>query len=50
MKELSTNILSACVDRVEYKSNPDKYLHLNNELAVDILSIIDGIKECIEKT
>ena len=30
MRELSTNILSACIDRVEYKHNHDKYLHLNN--------------------
>ena len=49
MRELSTNIISSCIDRLAYKNNPDKYLHKNNELAVDILSLIDGIKECIEK-
>ena len=42
-------MISACVDRVECEYDHDKHLHLNNELAVDVLSLIDGVKECLEK-
>ena len=49
MNYLSKRILSACIDRNAFKHEDEKYLHMNKDLAVDILSLLDGIKECLEK-
>ena len=49
MIKMSKMILSSCIDRNEYKTHSHSYLESNTNLAVDILNLIDGIKECIER-
>jgi hypothetical protein len=49
MQSLSKLVLSACIDRNEYKNRADGYLHFNKPLAIDIMNLLDGIKECLEK-
>ena len=48
MFKISKMILAACIDRNEYRTNSQSYLESNTNLAVDILNLIDGIKECIQ--
>ena len=50
MKDIAKKLLAACVDRKEYhNSNKDEeYLQLNQSLAIDILNLIDGVKEYLE--
>ena len=50
MRLLSTSALSARTGRVERKHDHGKQLHLNNELAADAVSLIDVIKEHLEKS
>ncbi len=50
MRDIAKVVLSACVDRTKYKGKKDDYLFSNNELGIDILNLIDGVKEFIEKS
>jgi hypothetical protein len=43
MRDIAKVVLSACVDRTEYKSKKDDYLFSNKELCIDILNLIDGV-------
>ena len=49
MKDVAKLILGNCIDRDEFKSESHlEYLHSNKDLAIEILNLIDGIKEYIE--
>ena len=48
IKDLSKKILSACVDRKEYKKRGDDYLRNNDVLAVDLINLLDGIKHSLQ--
>ena len=48
MKDLSKKILSACIDRQSYRQDSDQYIQGNEELAVDLISLLDGMKEFLQ--
>ena len=49
MKDIAKEILSACIlNRSEFKKERKEYLQHNEELAVDILNLLDGVKEYLE--
>ena len=45
---LSKKILSACVDRKQFKEDGLGYLHNNESLAVDVINLLDGMKEFLQ--
>ena len=45
---LSKKILSACIDRNQYNEDGQDYLHGNENLAVDVINLIDGMKEFLQ--
>ena len=47
MNEIAKILLSACVDRSEYKSKKDNYIKGNTELGVDLLNLMDGTREAL---
>ena len=50
MREIAKHIFGGMINRKEFnKSNNLEYLHFNQSLAVDILNLLDGVKEFIEK-
>ena len=49
MGDISKIVLGACIDRKEYKAKKENYLLANKELGIDILNLLDGMKEYIEK-
>ena len=48
MKDLSKKILSACIDRQSYRQDSDQYIQGNEELAVDLVSLLDGMKKFLQ--
>jgi hypothetical protein len=44
MRDIAKVVISACIDRTEYKNNKDEYLFANKELGIDVLNLIDGMK------
>ena len=49
MQEFGKIILSACIDRHQFKTNDNVYLEHNEDVAVDVLNLISGMKEYMEK-
>ena len=49
MSDISKRILAACIDRKEFNKDTDGYLHENESLGIEILNLIDGVKENLEK-
>ena len=49
MLEFAKDILAACIDRKEFREDREDYLCKNEELAIDVISVMDGIREAIEK-
>ena len=47
--DLSKSVLSACIDRKQYKEFGADYLENNKELGVDCLNLLDSLKNSIEK-
>ena len=48
MKDIGAKIISACINRKDFKKNPNEYLYNNEELAVDIINLLDGVKDFIQ--
>ena len=46
--DLAKTILAACITRKEYKKNGSQYLNENTQLAVDVLNILDDIKNTLQ--
>ena len=49
MASIAKIVLGACVNRKEFKKDADEYLMKNVELAIDIINLLDGVKEVIQK-
>ena len=49
MSSIAKVVLGACVDRKEYKKNSDEYLVNNINVAIDVINLLDGVKEVIQK-
>jgi hypothetical protein len=51
MREIAKHIFGATIDRKQFNKSDSnlEYLHFNQSLAVDILNLLDGVKEFIEK-
>ena len=47
--DLSKLILSACIDRSQYRKFGADYVKNNKDLAVDVLNLLDSVKNTIEK-
>ena len=41
-------MLDACIERSAFKENTDEYLHNNNQLGVEVLNLLDGVKEYVQ--
>ena len=48
MREVGKYILSGCIDRSSFRSDPDRYLKNNKKLGVELINLIDGVKEYLE--
>ena len=48
MAAIAKVVISACIDRKEFQKGSDEYMHDNKVLAVEILNLLDGMKEYIE--
>lgn len=48
MAALAKSVLSACINRKEFERDTDEYMHGNKVLAIEILNLLDGMKEYIE--
>ena len=48
MAKIAKIVLGACIEQSEFKANTDEYLHNNNQLGVEVLNLLDGVKEYIE--
>ena len=48
MREMAMYVLSATVDRKEFAKNKSEYLNDNESLAIDILNLLDGMKEYLQ--
>ena len=49
MNHISKDILSACINRNEFREQGEEYYVRNIDLAVSILNLIDGVKEALER-
>ena len=47
MADIGKIVIAACVNRKEFKKDSDAYLHKNKEVVLDVLNLLDGIKEYI---
>ena len=48
MRKVGKEILSACVDRKKFRENTDEYLTKNEDLALQIVNLLDGVKDYIQ--
>ena len=48
MAKIGKELLGACIERQQFKTKTDEYLHGNKKLAVEILNLLDGVKEYIQ--
>ena len=47
MAEIGKGVLGSCVDRKAFKKDSDGYLYKNKQLAIEIINLLDGVKEYI---
>ena len=48
MAKVGKIVLGACIERSEFKANTDEYLHNNIQLGVEVLNLLDGVKEYVQ--
>ena len=49
MSEVAKIILAGCIDRSAFRNDPDTYLRKNAKLGVELMNLIDGVKEYLGK-
>ena len=47
MAKLAKIVFSACIDRLEFKKNSEEYMENNVDLCIDMMNLLDGMKEFI---
>ena len=48
MSEIGKTILAACIDREKFRKNASMYIEGNKKLGIEILNLLDGVKEFLE--
>ena len=48
MAEIAKVVISACIDRKEFRKDPDEYIVNNVDVGIQVLNLLDGVKDYIQ--